>query len=182
MVWVRFCIRPHFLFFFLHKLIVLLITWFYKHLLFFCLEHLLLLFFVPGRDEAGLQPSEDQFWPLPWGVGCNVGGCSEAVWLRCGMELKVLPRRGEAGSRPSEYQFWPLLWGVRWCKEEVLGCDLQAVGILRCAHLSDIEFQGLYTPMTQWSRFCNKWYCITLTDCNANHASSIFVFMHWFWL
>ena len=57
------------------------------------------------------------------------------------MELKVLPRRGKAGSRPSEYQFWPLPWGVRCGKEEVLGCDLQAVG-----KLSDIEFQGLYTP------------------------------------
>ena len=57
------------------------------------------------------------------------------------MELKVLPRRGEAGSRPSECQFWPLPWGVRCGKEEVLGCDLQTVGIL-----SDIEFQGLYTP------------------------------------
>ena len=74
-------------------------------------------------------------------MGCNVGGCQEAVWFGCGMELKVLPRRGMAGSRPSEYQFWPLPWGVRCGKEEVLGCDLQAVGIL-----SDIEFQGLYTP------------------------------------
>ena len=53
---------------------------------------------------------------------------------------KCLSRRDEAGS-PSEDQFWPLPWGVRCGKEEVLGCDLQAVGIL-----SDIEFQGLYTP------------------------------------
>ena len=90
-----------------------------------------------GRDEAGLQPSEDQFWPLPWGVDVT----SVAAKKQCGMELKVLPRRGKAGSRPSEYQFWPLPWGVRCGKEEVLGCDLQAVGIL-----SDIEFQGLYTP------------------------------------
>ena len=75
------------------------------------------------------------------GCGCNVGGCQEAVWVGCGMELKVLPRRGMAGLRPSEYQFWPLPWGVRCGKEEVLGCDLQAVGIL-----SDIEFQGLCTP------------------------------------
>ena len=36
------------------------------------------------RDESGSQPSEDQFWPLPWGVGCNVGGCQEAVWFGCG--------------------------------------------------------------------------------------------------
>ena len=51
-----------------------------------------------GRDEAGLQPSEDQFWPLPWGVGCNVGGCQEAVWFGCGFvsflfhfQRKILP-------------------------------------------------------------------------------------------
>ena len=65
---------------------------------FFChylaLWYTLLLFFFSGvvlgakclsrRDEAGSQPSEDQFWPLPWGVGCNVGGCQEAVWFGCG--------------------------------------------------------------------------------------------------
>ena len=46
------------------------------------------------RDEAASQPSEDQFWPLPWGVGYNVGGCQEAVWFGCGslLVLFIFPR------------------------------------------------------------------------------------------
>ena len=83
------------------------------------------------------------------------------------MELKVLPRRGEAGSRPSENQFWPLPWGVRCGKEEVLGCDLQAVGILRCAHLSDIEFQGLYTPGVMLIMRVPFLFLCTDFDCKA---------------
>ena len=36
-----------------------------------------------GRDEAGLQPSEDQFWPLPWGVDVT----SVAAKKQCGLDV-----------------------------------------------------------------------------------------------
>ena len=37
-----------------------------------------------GRDEAGLQPSEDQFWPLPWGVDVT----SVAAKKQCGLGVE----------------------------------------------------------------------------------------------
>ena len=120
------------------------------------------------RDESGSQPSEDQFWPLPWGVGCNVGGCQEAVWFGCGFVSFLFHFL-----RINNFALLLSFYSTRCCSFFKESCMNGAEGVAT-------QRQGRFAtdPVTQLSRFRNKWYRITLTDCNANHASSIFAFMH----